>query len=29
VDYQAVKRHARATVDTRHVLARERKGERT
>ena len=28
VDYQAVKRHARATVDTRHVLGRERKGER-
>ena len=28
VDYTAVKRHARATVDTRHVLARERTGER-
>ncbi|HLZ46032.1 MAG TPA: nucleotide sugar dehydrogenase [Gemmatimonadales bacterium] len=25
VDYQMVKRHARATVDTRHVLSRERK----
>ena len=29
VDYAAVKRHARATVDTRHVLSRERKAERT
>ncbi|PYO87977.1 MAG: UDP-N-acetyl-D-glucosamine dehydrogenase [Gemmatimonadetes bacterium] len=29
VDYPAVKRHARATVDTRHVLSRERKAERT
>jgi len=29
VDYAAVKRHARATVDTRHVLPRERTGERT
>jgi len=28
VDYAAVKRHARATVDTRHVLPRERTGER-
>jgi UDP-N-acetyl-D-glucosamine dehydrogenase len=28
VDYPAVKRHARATVDTRHVLSRERKAER-
>jgi UDP-N-acetyl-D-glucosamine dehydrogenase len=26
VDYQLVKRHARATVDTRHVLPREPKG---
>jgi UDP-N-acetyl-D-glucosamine dehydrogenase len=26
VDYELVKRHARATVDTRHVLSRERKG---
>ena len=28
VDYQLVKRHARATVDTRHVLQREPKGDR-
>src|SRR5688572_1954903 len=26
VDYKLVKRHARATVDTRHVLSREPKG---
>jgi hypothetical protein len=26
VDYPLVKRHARATVDTRHVLQREGKG---
>jgi UDP-N-acetyl-D-glucosamine dehydrogenase len=28
VDYQMVKRHARATVDTRHVLPRDAKGAR-
>jgi UDP-N-acetyl-D-glucosamine dehydrogenase len=28
VDYPLVQRHARATVDTRHVLKRESKGER-
>jgi len=26
VDYQLIKRHSRATVDTRHVLPREGKG---
>jgi UDP-N-acetyl-D-glucosamine dehydrogenase len=28
VDYQLVKRHARATVDTRHVLPRLPPGDR-
>jgi UDP-N-acetyl-D-glucosamine dehydrogenase len=28
VDYEMVKRHARATVDTRHVLKRKPTGDR-